>query len=65
MLNIVQSQWLSLGIQITLIVYMIVKMKKEKRTGWIKHLTLLAIALVIMSAIVTLQNAIELSKIMS
>jgi len=65
MLNIVQSQWLTLGIQIALIIYLILKMRKEKSTGWKKDLTLLAITLVIMSAIITLQNAIELTKIMS
>ncbi len=65
MLNIAQSQWLTLGIQIALGIYLILKLRVEKSTGWKKDLTLLAIALVIMSAIITLQNAIELTKIMS
>ena len=63
--NIAQSQWITLGIQIALIIYLMLKLRKEKSTGWKKDLTLLEITLVIMSAIIKLKIAIELTKIMS
>lgn len=65
MLNIAQNHWFSLGIHIVLIIYLVLKMRKEQSTGWKKQLTLLEIAIVITSGIIKIQNAIELTKIMS